>query len=140
MQITEYRQDNQNSTGTGTYGDASLTSGFQPDPHRMSGTAGGTVNASSFGGNGCVGTIANNPDHVVTLNSSFSYLRFLITSSEDTTLVIRGPNGQVYCDDDSVGLNPQIGRDFSSGRYEIYIGVYDEGYPSYDLEITEYRP
>jgi hypothetical protein len=51
------------------------------------------------------------------------------TSGADTTLIVRAPNGDWYCDDDSGGdLNPYLNlRVDQSGKYDVWVGSYSEG-------------
>ena len=47
-------------------------------------------------------------------------------SRSDTTLVVNGPNGEWYCDDDSgEDINPLVTLGSNAGRYEIWVGTYD---------------
>ena len=62
-----------------------------------------------------------------------------VSSNRDTTLVVNGPNGRWYCDDDSgEGLNPSLrfGSPMS-GQYDIWIGSYSGDYVSGTLSISE---
>jgi hypothetical protein len=115
-----------------TYGTVNLTSGFTPDPNVVNVQSGGAIDATTLNsrphsGN-CTGMIANAPDVRVNYTSGqFQRLIVSVNSSADTTLVINGPDGQWYCDDDGgqAGLNPAI--TFSppqSGQYDIWIGTY----------------
>ena len=57
--------------------------------------------------NGCVGMVARAPDFQLTYGAGSLPLIFGVTSENDTTLVINGPDGRWYCDDDSGdGTNP----------------------------------
>ncbi len=109
------------------YGTSNLTSGFSPDPVVVNLESGGPIDASSLGA-GCGGFIANAPDYRVNYTAgSFPRLIFSVSSSADTTLVINGPDGRWYCDDDSGvnGLNPAV--TFSrpaSGQYDVWVGTY----------------
>ena len=126
-----------------SYGTFSLTSGFSPDPSSYPVTAGGTVQASNAlmtptgacGG----GWVATTPDVRVHYTAGSLPLRFYVDSAADTTLVIHAPDGQWYCDDDTVSLNPVL--DFSgpfSGQYDVFIGTYSQNdYPSVNLSVTE---
>lgn len=120
------------------YEDLTIATGFIPDPAVLTGQSGGSVNASSLNG-ACIGQVDSTPDHTVTLQDSFSYLRFDASSSGDTSLVIRGPNGTYYCNDDTVGLNPRVDGSFSAGDYEVYVGQVGES-ARYRLEVSELRP
>jgi|GEM_PF-2030247 len=70
--------------------------------------SGGNVDASGLG-SGCVGFVANAPDYRLNYTPGTSPLIFSVASNYDTTLVINGPDGRWYCDDDSGdGSNPLI--------------------------------
>ena len=149
LEISEFadssaRAQPQPSRLVSNFDDARIAPGFLPDPHVLTGAAGGNNDARPLGNTrhgACVGHIANNPDHLVELTGSFNYLRFRVFSDEDTTLVIQGPDGQLYCNDDSVGLDPQIEDSFPAGTYQVWIGTYSSGaYPDYRLELSEFRP
>ena len=72
-----------------------------------------------------------------------SALKVLSVASEaDTTLIVRGPDGNFSCDDDSgdQGMNPAVRYENSqSGSYEIWVGAYaaDAGTPAAVLHISE---
>lgn len=111
------------------FGTINLSSGFADDPRIIDVTAGGQLDAATLG-EGCVGSVANSPD--VRLNYEAGELPLIISvsSADDTTLVINGPDGRWYCDDDSGvnGLNPAVRFDSpQSGQYDIYIGHYARG-------------
>jgi len=122
-----------------TYGTVSLASGFTGDPYRVSLSAGGGFDASGLGG-ACVGMIASAPD--VQLNFSGGSLPLIISagSSSDTTLVINGPDGQWYCNDDggTSGSNPSIRFNAPrSGAYDIWVGSYGGASAPAELHISE---
>lgn len=110
-----------------TYGTVNLRAGFSPDPYVVNVQSGGTVNAQTLSSS-CQGFIANAPDVRVNYTAgSFNRLIISANSSADTTLVINGPDGRWYCDDDggNAGMNPSI--NFSpprTGQYDIWIGTY----------------
>jgi hypothetical protein len=53
-----------------------------------------------------------------------------VLSRSDTTLVVNGPNGEWYCDDDSgEDTNPLVTLGSNAGRYEIWVGTYSSGDP-----------
>ncbi len=123
-----------------TYGSVNLNSGFTPDPYTVRITSGGARSAANVSSS-CRGWIANAPDYSVyyTAGNMFD-LTIGATSSSDTTLVVNGPSGNWYCDDDSgEGLNPSM--TFSnpqSGRYDIWVGSYSQGdYADAVLAISE---
>jgi hypothetical protein len=115
----------QNYTLNPSYGTVNLSGGFTPDPYIVEVQSGGGIAANSLG-SGCVGNIANAPD--VRLNFAAGSLPLIISvdSRADTTLVINGPDGRWYCDDDGgQGLNPSIRFGSpQSGQYDIWIGTY----------------
>lgn len=118
----------QNVMGRPSFGTLNLRSGFLPDPRVVPVTAGGRLDASSLGGSNCLGSIANAPDVRVNYQAGSLPLNFYVTSNEDTTLVINGPDGQWYCNDDTNGLNPAVVfANPGSGQYDVYIGHYGQG-------------
>ena len=110
--------------------------GFTPDPIRVNIYSGGPIDASRLGGN-CVGMIASAPDYEFTYTAGSFPLSFRVQSQGDTSLVINGPDGRWYCNDDAQGLNPILtwGRP-ASGSYDIWVGAVGEAASSV-LLITE---
>ena len=111
------------------YGTVSLTAGFTPDPHVTNLQAGGNLNASDLSSS-CRGTITNAPDLRLNYTAGSFPLIFSVSSNSDTTLVVNGPDGSWYCDDDGGvnGLNPAVRfASPTSGRYEIWVGTYNSG-------------
>ncbi len=134
------------STGTppppgtvpGVGGLTSLAPGFAPDPMMVSGSAGGPAQASTYGMD-CRGTVAMMPNHSFTLTAPFSTLRFSVTAASDTTIVVRSPSGQVFCNDDTNGLNPEIVNAFPAGQVDVYVGAYSSsgmGAP-YTMQVSQ---
>lgn len=121
------------------YGTVRLSAGFTPDPYNVNVTAGGNIRAADRF-SGCRGYISNAPD--VRLHwSGGGNLPLVISaaSSRDTTLVVNGPNGSWYCDDDSgEGTNPSLrfGSPMS-GQYDIWVGSYGGDFVSATLSISE---
>ena len=113
------------------YGTLSLNAGFTPDPQVVSLRAGGDIDSQTLSSS-CRGYITRQPD--VRLHYSAGSMLPLIISvaaSSDTTLVVNGPDGSWYCDDDGGvnGLNPAVSFNSpQSGRYEIWVGTYQAGY------------
>lgn len=112
-------------TGTGTApvvgGGATLVAGFADQ--FLSGTAGGVMPAAALGPD-CRGTFPATPNHVFTLPAALPMLRFTVQSSSDMTMAVRSPSGQVFCNDDTNGLNPEIATSFPAGNVEVYVGMY----------------
>jgi len=131
----------QNAAGEpSNYGTIQISHGFQPDPSTHGGTSGGALNSQSAVDPACRGWIAQRPDHILQLDSAFDYMRLEAAATQDTTIVVRGPGG-IRCDDDSAGnRNPRIDGSWAPGRYEVWIGSYQQGeFSRYQLTATEYR-
>lgn len=128
----------QDPSATATYGEVRLSSGFTPDPHTVNLTAGGSIPASNISSS-CEGSIARAPDYEVTYQAGSLPLYFYVHASSDTTLVVNGPDGQWYCDDDSNGeANPQVTyNNPRSGTYDIWVGTYGGGTTPATLFVSE---
>jgi hypothetical protein len=129
----------QDFTASPTYGSVNLNAGFTPDPFNVNITSGGSISASNVSSS-CRGWVANAPDYSVNYNAGGFDLTIGATSSSDTTLLVNGPNGEWYCDDDSgAGLNPLVQlNNPRSGRYDVWIGSYSSGdYAATVLSISE---
>lgn len=116
----------QNYSLNPTYGTLNLSAGFQPDPQVVSVQSGGNVNAQTLSSS-CQGFIANAPDVRLNYRAGQYQLFISVDASADTTLVVNGPDGQWYCDDDggNNGLNPLIRFNTpASGQYDIWVGTY----------------
>ena len=120
------------------YGSVRLEAGFTPDPWTKSILAGGSVPASAAK-SGCEGSVSAAPDIQIFFEPGEADLTFRVRASEDTTLLINGPNGQWYCDDDSGGgLNPKVLISAPrSGRYDIWVGTYGDSMVQSTLEVSE---
>ncbi len=117
---------------------ATLSPGFAPDPMTLNGTAGGPIQASTLSPD-CRGSVGLTPNHTFTLTAPFSTLRFSVTSNADTTIAVRSPTGQMFCNDDTNGLNPEIVNSFPAGQVQVYVGVYSmsEGMPAYTMAVSQ---
>lgn len=144
LQISELSGSNGSSeqpdlAAEATFEEIILRSGFTPDPRTIDMVAGGNIQAGNIASQ-CAGYIARVPDVELTYRDNGNYpLVFTFNSSADTTLVINGPDGNWYCDDDSDGnLNPRV--TFSSpqgGIYDIFVGTFDGEMANGTLSITE---
>lgn len=120
-----------------TFGSTNLSANFQPDPYRVSLTAGGSIDVSTSI-NGCFGYIADAPDYRLQYTPGGFSLFFFVDSAEDTTLVINAPDGSWYCNDDTRGLDPVIQfQNPMSGQYDIWVGTWGNTYPNAVLNISE---
>lgn len=107
-----------------------LGSGNFPDPHFVDVQAGGDVDMQRRQSS-CAGFISERPDVRVnfTAGEQASPLLFSVHAQADTTLVINGPDGLWYCDDDGGvrGFNPLVVFEQPpSGQYDIWVGAYGE--------------
>jgi hypothetical protein len=104
----------------------SLRTGFTPDPQQIPIRSGGEVNAQAISA-ACSGFISSAPDVRLNYTAGALPLILSVAAAADTTLVVNGPDGHWYCDDDGgvSGNNPMVRFDApQSGRYEIWIGTY----------------
>lgn len=132
-----------NWQATPLYGTVNLSAGFTPDPYTVNLHAGGGTNVNDLNlGWDCRGYIAaSQPDFRVHYTTHSSYpLSFMVDSAADTTLVINGPDGLWYCNDDFDGHNPMVMFDPpSSGQYDIWVGRYGSSSThSAQLHVTEF--
>lgn len=128
------------SAATAAYGEIELRSGFTGDPYRVSVLAGGGIDAEDVADH-CSGMIASAPDFQVTYQAGSLPLTIGATSAGDVTLVVNGPDGEWYCDDDS-GSGNDAELTFKrpqSGVYDIWVGSYDGDSVPAELSLTELR-
>ena len=118
----------QDFTAAPNYGDVRLAPGFSPDPHLVVVQAGGSIDVDGTLSN-CSGFITSAPDLRLFWDGNGSLdLKVSAISNADTTLVINGPNGTWYCDDDGGdGSNPSVTLSSVSGQYDIWVGTFDDG-------------
>ena len=119
----------QDSSADPNYGEISLSAGFTPDPALLSLKAGGNLSASDRFDN-CQGYITETPDVRLYWDGSGKgspNLTISAISNADTTLIVNGPDGKWYCDDDSgEDSNPLLTLTPMNGRYEIWVGTYSD--------------
>lgn len=131
-----------NIMGSPTYGDVRLRAGFTPDPYVTTLHAGGGDQTPAFSA-GCVGMVnaaAPDVDFYYTASGNYS-LYIYAQSSADTTLVVNGPDGRWYCDDDSIGTDPLVVFDSPrGGLYSIWVGTYGTAVKPAKLFISEIEP
>lgn len=127
-----------NTAAQASYGSQYLSSGFTPDPYRIDMYSGGGVDAATIA-SGCTGMVATQPDFELTFDAGSLPLIFGVTSDYDTTLVINGPDGTWYCDDDSGEGTDPIMRipNPQSGVYDVFVGAFGGNSGSAQLYITE---
>ncbi|RYG19899.1 MAG: hypothetical protein EON96_02060, partial [Caulobacteraceae bacterium] len=100
--------------------------------------AGGSI-AASAAQSGCEGKVSAAPDLQLNFTAGDLDLTIKALASEDTTLLVNSPGGRWYCDDDSGGdLDPMVTiSDPESGRYDIWLGTYDDSMVQSTLQISE---
>lgn len=113
-----------------------LGAGFMPDPQLGEGVTGGPRAATTTYGMGCAGQIAEAPNHTLDVTSEVD-LKIYAVSDSDATLVVVGPNVTLCDDDGHGGLNPEVSAVFTPGRYEVYVGDFNQEAASYVLTVTE---
>jgi hypothetical protein len=127
-----------------------LATGFVPDPAIARGMASAAMPVSALSpvmspaspDTECTGFVPQQPAHVVTLTSSFTNLRILVSSAADVVLVVRQPDGTFRCDDDTdpgVNKNPTMEGAFAPGSYTIWVGMWAQDTPPapYVIGFTE---
>jgi hypothetical protein len=109
-----------------------ISPGFAPDPLVVNGTSGGSTASQ-----GC-GMIGAKPNHVLTLNANFNYLRINVQSAGQPTLLIKGPSGTSCVPADKFsGGKIQAPGFWEKGSYSIYVGDLTGSQNSYTLSITQ---
>ncbi len=118
-------------------GSSRARAGFTPDPITVSIYSGGSIDASDTIGGACTGMVASAPDYEFTYTAGSFPLTFTVDSNSDTSLIINGPDGRWYCNDDSDGLNPVVRWGSpASGTYDVWIGAVGQA-ANATLYITE---
>ena len=109
-----------------TFGELKLLSSAEPQTRRIPVQSGGPINAGTALGGRCAGFIAEAPDYRLHYQPGDHPLTLSVDALTDTVLVVNGPNGDWFCDDDSGGgANPLIrwGNPVA-GEYDIWVGTY----------------
>jgi hypothetical protein len=125
---------------------AKLAPGFARQDGVLSGATNGSYSLSSIAKfdrdqNPCLGFANPTPDHKIILEKGFPKLNFQVNSrGKDTTIVIKAPNGQVFCGDDTSNKKDASisTTNLPSGEYDVWVGSIEPGKRwSYSLTITE---
>jgi hypothetical protein len=131
---------------TAVNGEVSLVTGFTPDPYTTTITGGGTTDVSKLtlgSASGCVGFATKAPTFSLNWTGPSSQLRIfsIAMTGADTTMVVRDPAGNWYCNDDSgdISLDPMIDIfNAGTGQYDIWLGSHTSGGgDSATLYVTE---
>lgn len=108
-----------------SYGATDLVTGFQPDPLVIQVRSGGSIDAQSINP-GCKGFIASAPDVRINFTAGALPLIISVMSDADTSLVVHGPEGGWFCDDNGGQNRRNPSLRFNrpqSGQYDIWIGA-----------------
>lgn len=107
-----------------TFGLVEVTPGFGTQTFDLQ--AGGEMDAFSINGS-CAGFVADAPDYVLEFQGNGRMpLNLSVNSADDTTLVVVGPNGGVFCNDDDTDLNPALYLgNAASGDYAVWVGTFN---------------
>jgi hypothetical protein len=122
-----------------------LARNFRPDPVKLQGRAGGSVNMTLLAGQAnCRGFASEQPNHTLKLTANFPLVDLLVYTgnvNDDTTMLIKGPNGAVMCaDDEYQGRNPQLSRRLPEGTYQIWVGSRNANQSiNYTLSLSEIK-
>ena len=127
------------------FGDITIDRPLPKDPLTVRGMSGGSITAKEIAERkdtptgACTGYMDRQPDHTLELKTKFDYMKLVIESPEDTTLVIKGPGG-TWCNDEFEGKNPGIVGEWLEGEFRVWVGSYrkEHSFP-YTLKITEIK-
>lgn len=113
-----------NTGANGSFGQVQLRSPTAPDPYNVTVSAGGTIEATRADDDCNAGYIAQRASFTLRYTAGSLPLYIGATSADaDTTIAVRAPDGQWYCNDDSNGLDPMVSWETPrSGRYQIWVG------------------
>ena len=109
----------------------------EPGGIRRPSVANGTVAGSDINAS-CRGVFPPAPATSFTLTQP-RFVSITTESNADLTLLIRGPNGQITCDDDSGnGTNPRLDGIDPPGSYQVWIGPFSQSHAAapYTLSIV----
>ncbi len=127
------------------FGDITIKRPLSKDPLTVRGMSGGTIEGKNISNRkdtptgACTGYMDREPDHNLRLQNKFDYMKLVIESPQDTTLIIKGPGG-TWCNDEFEGKNPGIVGEWLEGNYQVWVGSYKkEDYFPYTLKITEVK-
>ena len=92
-------------------------------------------------GKRCLGFGDTIPDHRLVLEKDFSRLQVkVLTGGKDTTLLIKGPDGKIWCGDDTGSSKDAsvVGVNWPSGVYQVWVGVFNSGVRlNYNLAVEQ---
>ena len=111
-------------------------------PLTIMGTSGGEIKSAEIARTEntatgyCDGYVDVQPNHLLQIESLFNSLRLEITSSADTTVLVKGNTG-VWCNDDAGSVNPIIEGQWQQGLYKVWVGSHQPNTSNnYQIQIT----
>jgi hypothetical protein len=72
----------------------------------------------------CRGYAQEAPNHIVMAQAPMRFLAIMVNTSFDSTLFVQTPDGQVWCNDDTDGLQPRLEISSPPGPIRIWVGAY----------------
>ncbi len=95
----------------------------------------GTIEGSHVAAS-CRGWYGAAPTALVRLSTP-RFVSLTTEGNEDLTMLVRAPNGMIYCDDDSgYGSNPLVAQTFPPGVYAVWVGPYSQNHsPQFTLSV-----
>lgn len=129
---------------TANFGEITLSAGFGEVDGQ--GTTAGFFGLSNMvsrdrDGNLCLGYADTAPDFTLNVQQNFDTLTLAVSSGEDTTLMVQGPNdGTIRCNDNASRRNDdaEIVDSFQAGTYRVWVGAFDrERRHRYVLTVSE---
>ncbi len=109
------------ATELGQFGGLELVADFSSAV--LEGRSGGSREATALSPD-CRGWIAEQPDHVLTINEPVDVVLWT-DSPGDATLVVQGPAFEHFCDDDTWGLQPVVRATLTPGEWAVFVGEYE---------------
>ena len=126
-----------------------IAKGFAPDPLVVEGSVAPEVSGAELGKLGfpanpkarwekCDGYFTRRPSYSLEVKDRIEMVRAFVTSSSDTALIMRRPDGEIFCVDDTGigGRNPIIGRELLPGTYQIWVGAREKVATPFKLHVT----
>ncbi|MBL8537076.1 MAG: hypothetical protein JNM59_06695 [Hyphomonadaceae bacterium] len=111
----------QDATALARHGDIALAAGFAPDPHEVTISTGGDLDAAALS-SACDGLIGEAPDLRVQYSAASAPRTPLVVSAQssaDISLLVSAPDGAWYCSTDGL---IRFGRP-QSGAYAIWVAA-----------------
>lgn len=123
--VTAMSSSADTAVGDPFFGTVSLDGTSGNDPEAINVVAGGDDRADLVH-DGCVGFIQKaTPDVDLQYSNAADKLFVYVDAPDDTTLIVRTPDGSWVCDDDSMGFNPMVAlEDAQTGVYHIWVGTF----------------